>query len=140
MKLTGEDKQKITYWIIIIVLLSLIWLFSSCKPQLIHVPVESVRTEYKDRIQRDSIHLHDSILIKMKGDTVFLEKYRYLYRDKIVRDSVFRTDSVQVPYPVEVEKEVNRLTSFQSFQIWCGRILLLLIIGLLGFRWAKRFF
>ena len=98
-----------------------------------------IKTEYKDRIQRDSIHLYDSVLVKMKGDTVWLEKYKYLYRDKFVRDSIFKTDSIQVPYPVEVEKEVNRLTSFQSFQVWCGRILLLLIIGYFGFRYLRQF-
>jgi hypothetical protein len=44
----------------------------------------------------------------MKGDTVWLERYSYLYRDKLIRDSVFIQDSIQVPYPVEVVKEVKR--------------------------------
>jgi hypothetical protein len=105
-------------------------LFTGCKTNTIYVPVETVRVEYRDKLMRDSVRLYDSIFVKMRGDTVWLEKYRYLYRDRLVRDSVFRTDSIAVPYPVEVPgPEVNRLTSFQSFQIWCGRILLLLIIG-----------
>lgn len=79
MKLTNEDKQKITFWIIMIVLMVMIGILSGCKPQLIYVPVESVKTEYQDRIQRDSIHLYDSIFVKMKSDTVFYEKYKYLY-------------------------------------------------------------
>jgi len=139
MRLTGRSKDILIRWIITAILIFFIWLLSGCKPQMMYVPVESVRTEYKDRIQRDSVHLYDSVLVKMKGDTVWLEKYKYLYRDKLVRDSVFVTDSVQVPYPVEVEKEVNRLTSFQSFQIWCGRILLLLILIFFGLKWLRRF-
>lgn len=139
MKLSTEDKQKLIYWLIVTIVVFLVWFFAGCKTKTLYVPIESVKTEYKDRIQRDSIHLYDSVLVKMKGDTVWLEKYKYLYRDKLVRDSTIKTDSIQIPYPVEVEKEVNRLTSFQSFQIWCGRIMLLLIIAYFGFRYIKRF-
>ncbi len=118
---------------------SLILMVSGCGTQkIVHVPVETVKAEYRDVLTRDSIYLHDSVFVKMKGDTVWLEKYKYLFRDKLVRDSVFITDSIQVPYPVEVEKEVNRLNSFQSFQIWCGRILLLAILGWLGIKWMRK--
>lgn len=109
----------------------LLVMLASCKAKTVYVPVESVRVEYRDKLLHDSVHLYDSVLVKMKGDTVWLEKYKYLYRDKVVRDSVFKTDSIAVPYPVvEVQvQEVNRLTSFQSFQIWCGRILLVFLLG-----------
>lgn len=140
MKLTNEDKQKLTFWIIMIVLMVLIGILSGCKSQLVYVPVETVKTEYRDVLQRDSVHLYDSIFVKIKSDTVFFEKYKYLYRDKLVIDSVFVTDSVQVPYPVEVEKEVNRLSSLQHFQIWCGRILLLFILAFVGYKWMRKQF
>ena len=94
----------------------------SCKT-IKYVPVESVKTEYRDKIVRDSIFRYDSIIIREKGDTVFLERYRYLFRDKLVRDSVFLNDTIRVPYPVEVVKEVKKpLTGWQNFQVWCGRI------------------
>lgn len=113
-------------------------LFTACKSSTVYVPVESVKVEYRDKLLRDSVHLYDSVLVKMKGDTVWLEKFRYLYRDKLIRDSIFTVDSIRVPYPVIEYKETNRLNSFQSFQIWCGRILLLLVVGYLGFRRLKR--
>lgn len=116
----------------------LLVILASCKAKTVYVPVESVRVEYRDKLLRDSIHLYDSVLVKMKGDTVWLEKYKYLYRDKVVRDSVFKTDSIAVPYPVVEVQEVNRLTSFQSFQIWCGRGLLLFLLGYLVMRRFKR--
>jgi len=120
-------------------LLSTLLIFlSGCGTKMIYVPVETVKTEYQDKIVRDSLHLYDSVFVKLKGDTVWLEKYKYLYRDRLVRDSIFKTDSVQVPYPVEVEKEVNRLSTFQSFQLWCGRILILLLIGWFGVKWLKK--
>ena len=99
---------------------------SSCRtPQ--YIPVETVKTEYRDKILKDSIFLYDSVFVKEKGDTLLLERYRYLYKDKIVRDSIFKTDTIRVPYPVEVVKEVKKpLSSWQNFQVWSGRIALAL--------------
>ena len=110
----------------------LLCFFSSCKtPQ--YIPVETVKTEYRDKIVRDSVFRYDSVFVKDKGDTIFLERYRYLYRDKIIRDSIFKTDTIRVPYPVKIIKPIKApLTNWQKFQLWCGRILLtiILLIGL----------
>ncbi|MDR0866591.1 MAG: hypothetical protein LBO74_16915 [Candidatus Symbiothrix sp.] len=111
---------------IILALLSLLILTSGCKTQqkTVYVPVETVKTEFRDNFVRDSIYINDSIVIRERGDTVFFEKYKYLYRDKIVTDSVFINHIEQVPYPVEVVKEVNYITGWQNFQIWIARIAL----------------
>jgi hypothetical protein len=96
-----------------------------------YIPVESVKTEYRDKILRDSVYLFDSVYIKEKGDTLIMERFRYLYRDKLIRDSIFKCDTIRVPYPVEVVKQVKAkrtLTGWQNFQIWCGRFAL---VGLL---------
>lgn len=83
-------------------IISSIWL-CSCRTK--YVPVESVRTEieYRDRWWRDSIHVLDSIIVKDKGDTVFVDRWHTEYKDRKQTDTLFieRTDSVQVPYPVE---------------------------------------
>lgn len=116
-------------------------LMFSCK-STVYVPVESIKTEYQDRWQKDSVYLHDSIMIKMKGDTVWLEKYKTLYKEKLVKDSIYITDSIQVPYPVVEYKEVNKLTSFQTVCVWFGKILMgLLGIGLiiLFLKWKRLF-
>lgn len=105
---------------------------SSCKtPQ--YIPVETVKTEYRDKIVRDLIFRYDSVFVKQTADTVFFERYKYLYRDKIIRDSVFIQDTIRIPYPVEVVKQVKApLTNWQNFQVWCGRISLViaLLVGL----------
>jgi hypothetical protein len=105
---------------------------SSCKtPQ--YIPIETTKIEYRDNFVRDSIFRYDSVFVKDKGDTVFMERYRYLYKDKIIRDSVFIQDTVRIPYPVEVVKQVKApLTGWQNFQVWCGRIILsiLLLVGI----------
>jgi hypothetical protein len=105
-----------------------------------YVPVESVRTEYRDKIVRDSIFRYDSIFVREKGDTVFLERYKYLYMDRIVRDSVFMNDTIRVPYPVEVIKEVKKpLSGWENFQVWCGRIgLAAALLFVVYFVWKRK--
>lgn len=105
-------------------------LFGSCTTTK-YVPVETVRTEvqYKDRVQKDSVHILDSVFMSVKGDTVFRDKWRIVYRDKFVRDTAYinRTDSVQVPYPVE-----KSLTKWQQFKMdiggWAFGVIILLVL------------
>jgi hypothetical protein len=110
----------------VVVVLSLT-LCHSCKaPQ--YIPVETIKTEYRDNYIRDSIFQLDSVFIRERGDTVTIERYRYIYKDKTTRDSIYINDTIRVPYPVEVEKKVKaRLNGWQNFQIWCGRFALLLV-------------
>ena len=96
-----------------------------------YVPIETTKTEYRDKIVKDSIFCYDSVFVKEKGDTFIFERYRYLYRDKVIKDSIFINDTIRVPYPVEVVKQVKKpLSSWQNFQVWCGRIAL--VVGLFG--------
>ena len=114
----------------IIQITALVFLCCACGT-VKYVPIESVRTEYRNTATTDSVFLRDSIFVKEKGDTLIVEKYRYLYRDRILRDSVIVRDTLRVPYPVEVVKEVKKpLTGWQNFQVWCGRIAL--VVGLFG--------
>lgn len=99
-----------------------------------YVPVETVRTEtrYKDRLVRDSIHVKDSVVMFVKGDTVFRDRWHSEYKDRLVRDTVHVTDSVRVEIPYPVEK---KLTRWQSFKMDVGGIavgVVLVLIGILG--------
>lgn len=93
-------------WIYCIILVTTL---CSCRSEK-YIPIETVRTDsiYINQVQRDSIYQHDSIYIREKGDTVWMEKYKYIYRDKIVRDTMYfnQTDTIREPYPVE--KELSR--------------------------------
>ena len=104
----------------IIITLFLSALFSGCK-SIRYVPVETVHTDtlYQKVVQRDSIHIHDSVTIREKGDTVMIEHWRTQWRDRLLRDTIYRSrvDSVQVPYPVE-----KQLTKWQQVCIDYGKL------------------
>ncbi|RGN50025.1 MULTISPECIES: hypothetical protein [unclassified Bacteroides] len=103
--------------IIIIFVMSGICL-SSCR-SVQYIPVETIKTntEYRDRLQRDSIHIKDSVLMFVKGDTVFRDRWHTEYRDKLIRDTINITDTIktEVPYPVE-----KKLSKWQSFKMDVG--------------------
>jgi len=102
----------------------------SCK-SVKYIPVETTKIEYRDNFVKDSIVHYDSVFVKDKGDTLILEKYRYLYKNRIVKDSIFINDTIRVPFPVVVVKQVKApLTSWQNFQIWCGRLALFALLFL----------
>ena len=85
----------------------------------VYIPVTNTITEieYRDRLQRDSIYFSDSVLIEQKGDTVFNTRIKYRYINKHVRDTVNIRDSVYIEKPIEVIKEVNRLTKWQRWRL-----------------------
>lgn len=70
-----------------------------------YVPVESVKTEYKDKIKE--VHTTDSVVdtrfVYVKGDTIIDYRDRVKWRDRYIHDSLYieRHDSIPAPYPVE---------------------------------------
>lgn len=120
-----------------ILLLSALCL-SSCKTR--YIPVESVRTEYRDRWRTDSVYARDSIFLAVRGDTVRIEKYITRYRDRVVRDSILKTDSIPVPYAVEKKVYVEKsLSWWQSFLIWTGKAVWGVLVLFVLYRANKRF-
>ena len=125
-------KKKLIFAVIATMLLS-------CK-SIKYIPVVTTKIEYRDNFVRDSIIRYDSVFVKDKGDTLILERYKYLYKNRIVKDSIFINDTIRIPYPVEVMKQVKApLTSWQSFQIWCGRFALFtLLLACIYFVWKLK--
>lgn len=109
-----------------IILLWLMWMFIiigtvalvGCKTKYITVP--DIRTEYHDRTDsiylHDSIHVKDSVIMYMQGDTMFKTIYlnKYVFRDRwrTKTDSFVKVDSVRVPYPVE-----RKLTAWEQVRL-----------------------
>ena len=97
--------------IILLIILLLLW---SCSSRVKVVEQERVRTEWRDRlhIERDSIYLHDSVLIERRGDTVFRDRWHVRTQRFYRHDTVYLSRVDSVPYTVYIEKPPNALRSF----------------------------
>lgn len=119
---------------IIVAILVVILFYGCTTTKYIEVPVDRVKIEYRDRTLIDTLIRNDSIVIREKGDTIFLEKYKYLYRTKEVRDTVNVTDTITTVKTVEVTKEINKLYTWQIvLMILGGSGIVLLIYKLINF-------
>ena len=55
-------------------------------------------------LRRDSIYLHDSVFVRIRADTVYLERWHTRWRERetvrtdTVTNEIIRTDTVQVRY------------------------------------------
>ena len=111
----GKPGRGISILLVFILLCSFQAL-SGCSPKII----EKVKTEYvyQNVHHRDTLITRDSIYIRewLKGDTVYIEKYkdRYVFRDRW-RDSI---SIREVHDTTTVEKKVEReLTAGQKVKI-----------------------
>lgn len=105
-------------------------LIASCRV-IKEVPVETTKVEYRDRLvcNTDSVYIHDSISVKEKKDTVFVEKYRTAVITRLLTDSLYieKRDSIQVP--VIVEKKLSTFEkSMYRFGIFCAWLILVVVI------------
>lgn len=125
--MTKSDKEIIAIWlracvsaIIGMILLLMACFMCGCKTTQ-YVPVETVRTEYKDRIQevRTVDSVTDTRFVYFNGDTVIDYRDRVKWRDREVHDSIYvnKTDTIRVPYPVE-----KKLTEWQQAKMDFGGI------------------
>ena len=110
-------------------------LIAGCKSHERVVVVETVRADTLrlSRNIRDSVWLHDSIYIRDKGDTMWIERWHTRWRDRTVHDTTYvsKTDSVPVPYPVEVEVP-RELSWWQRLRMHAGGVALSLLAIWLG--------
>lgn len=122
------------------ILCAMLVTLAGCKTHERIVEVERVRTDttYITKHQRDSIWLHDSIHVRERGDTVWMERWHTKYIERLRHDTLYRAriDSIPVPYPVE--KLVPRqLTWWQRTRIHLANIVLLVLLFYAGTRLWK---
>ena len=126
--------NRLSPWetILVIVAVALLGYFlTSCSPRVRVVPVERIRTEWRDRLRLDSVYVHDSIyLTEMQaGDTIYKVKEVYRWRDRWRVDTINtgRVDSVRVTEVVEVPA---KLTAWQSMRLKAFAPLLAIALAL----------
>ena len=133
--------QCVAFLILLIVGLALCALLGSCSTAERVVTVERVRTDTVrvNRTARDSIWVHDSVHIKEKGDTVWIEKWKTVWQNHTAHDSIYihKTDSVPVPYPVPEYIEKPR-SAFEKGMMATGGLAVMAIIVILAWK-VRRF-
>lgn len=120
----------------------LVLMFTGCK-STVYVPIESVRTKYKDKYLRDSIYLKELVRIYQKGDTVFKDSTVYKYKDRMKTDSIFIRDTIRIPLPVPIKGDTiytNKLNWYQEACMWFTSLVLVALALFLGIKYRGKIF
>jgi hypothetical protein len=92
-----------------------------------YVPVieHKIDTVWQNHTSHDSIYLHDSTYVFVKGDTLYMERWHTKYVEREVHDTLYQAvhDSIPQPYPV-IKEVPAELTWWQHFRISLANILL----------------
>ena len=106
--------------------------FGSCRSvRVIEKEVIKTDTVLTTKIQIDSIYVNDSIYIRelIQGDTVRIttDRWHTRWRDRILYDSIYiaQRDTVRV---TDIKEVPRKLSGWQWFQIWTGRLALIAIM------------
>ena len=138
-KLT-KDFMKFEGVLVLILGLLVLWALCSCT-KTEYITVEKVRTDttYINKVQRDSVWLHDSTFVKVAGDTVWIERWHTKWENHLAHDTVYkaRTDSVPVPYPVTQYVEKPR-SKFEKGLMGVGILSLMALVVFIVWK-IKRF-
>ena len=113
---------------------ALVWMLQGCKVQDC-IPETIVRDSIVTEYKHDStyIYQHDSIFIKEKADTIFVNKYVTRYKDvlKIERDTIWQENKVvEVKVEQYVPQYIKWLAGIGAFFI----VFYLVKIGLWVYR------
>ena len=97
--------HKFVWFLVAVVVLS-----SCTTTRYIPVIEHATDTLVQRVVERDSIHVHDSIRVSEKGDTVKIERWHIQYSDRWHHDSVYvaKHDTIPQPYPVTEYVERSR--------------------------------
>ena len=116
--------------------------FGSCRSvRVIEKEVIKTDTVLTTKIQIDSIYVNDSIYIRelIQGDTVKIttDRWHTRWRDRRLYDSIYiaQRDTVRV---TDIKEVPRKLSGWQWFQIWAGRLALIAIMLAAGVVIAKK--
>ena len=107
-----KSNKYLVATIAILIYLYIMFSFIGCTTTK-YVPIESVRTEYINKVEKDTVIINNDRLIKEKGDTIYIVNTKYVYKTKNKIDTILRIDTIPIIQEVEVIKEVNKLKDWQ---------------------------
>lgn len=126
---------------LISLLLVVVAVLSGCG-QVRHVPVESVRIDYRDVVQTriDSVHILDSIFVHTSNDTVYQTRWRTMLRERKIIDTLHHIKVDTVTRVVEVEKPPTLLhrLEYNFYRIALVAVLAYALVQLIKRLWRGR--
>ena len=128
-------KTLLQQLLLIVVSVCCILILTGCKTTGLTTSETANRERFAETVKTktDSIYIYrqDSVIVRIRGDTVLIDRWRLLYEYRNMTDTLRLRDSVYVDRRINVTEtvEVNRPTGWQWFQIWCGRILLWILLA-----------
>ena len=109
----GRTLGCATVVVFVITFIALFFLTGCTTTKVVTVPEVHTDTTYITQHQRDSIWLHDSIMVSEKGDTIRIEKWHTKFIEKMSHDTTYVAthDTIPQPYPVTqyVEKPLSKI-------------------------------
>ena len=143
-----RDRQDVGHLIVgFIIGLWALFLMTMCTgcttTKYVTVPEYHTDTLIQTKMMKDSVWLHDSTLIREKGDTVLIEKWHTQYKWRELHDTTYVSKTDSIPYPVEVTKEVPaELTWWQHARMHVGGIViygLLIVLFIYIFKFYRKY-
>jgi hypothetical protein len=135
--------EVVSWLVVALTIVTIVMFFSACGTAKETAGERRQEGRFSDTGQtvRDSIYFYrsDSIYIRDRGDTVYIDRRHTEYRDRLRADTLIVRDSVYVDRDVRVTEtvEVNRLTGWQHFQVWTGRILAGILVLIVVYKRIK---
>ena len=122
----------------IAIMLTTVLLGTSCKSKLPIITASDVSTnihnhssEISKKLDSVFVHRTDSVIIQMRGDTVFHDRWRTEYKFKLLADTFISTDTVFVQKTsntIQTVVEKKPLRWWQKTLMWFGGIFIVLFI------------
>ena len=139
-----EPPRRLTmigwYLLIIVFAVLLGWLLMGCTTtKYVPIPEYHNDTVRVTQYQRDSIYMHDSILVRQQGDTVTIDRWHTQYRDRWHTDTIYKSRVDSVPYKVDVIKEVPaKLSWWERLRLNISNVLLGVVVLVIIFFFIRR--
>lgn len=115
----------------IIFIIILIILTACTQTKYIEVPVETIKNNYINTVQKDTLIVRDSVDRWLKGDTVLITKYKYVYQTQYIHDTIIKNDTITNTVYVDKIVTINELKDYQKFLIYIGLFSIVFIIFVL---------
>lgn len=112
-------------WFVLLVCVVMVGCRTLPEPEPVRVERDSI---YLRSVERDSVFVRDSVLIREKGDTVYRDRWRVEYRERVLRDTAWIERNDTITNMVEVEKA---LTWWERTRMAAGDVALLVLVVLL---------